>query len=130
MPQPSATHWSLCPLALWRKYCFPPNMLNISALFAEGKMNIIKGGMVHFVLLFSGFPGSSIGCASPTGKLYISNYRLIFVPNPQFPNFSSFSCPFNAFYNLLLTSNELFPWFSRRKTVIKAMIRPVSWRRS
>ena len=71
----------------------------------------------------NGYPGSTLGYGSPGGKLYISDLRIIFASEIEFPQFKSFSCPFNKISQIHLQKSSIFSFF---KTVLTATITPVS----
>ena len=72
----------------------------------------------------NGYPGSTLGFASPSGKLLISDLRLIFLAVPEFPLFKSFSCPYNKISNVSLQKGSIF---SFTKTLLTSKITPVNF---
>ena len=60
----------------------------------------------------NGYPGSTMGYGSSSGKVYISDLRFIFVSETEYPQFKSFSCPFNKISEISLKNHQCFP-FSR-----------------
>ena len=73
----------------------------------------------------NGYPGSTLGYSSPSGKLIISDLRIIFIPQPEFPMFKSFSCSHKTISNLSLTRSSMF---SFSKTLLSAKISLVKFR--
>jgi hypothetical protein len=71
----------------------------------------------------NGYPGSTMGYASPSGKLLISDLRIIFLAIPELPLFKSFSCPFNKISNVSLQKGSIF---SFTKTILTSKITPVN----
>lgn len=79
----------------------------------------------EFTWIFgNGYPGSTLGYGSPSGKLYISDLRIIFDSETKFPQFQSFSCPFNKISQISLQKASIF---SLCKTILTATITPVSY---
>lgn len=80
--------------------------------------------IVEFSFVYgNGYPGSTLGYASPSGKLFISDLRIVFVAQPEFPLFKSFSCPFNKISNVSLQRSSIF---SLSRTCLSAKITPVN----
>lgn len=70
----------------------------------------------------NGYPGSTLGYASQSGKLFISDLRVVFLAVPELPLFKSFTCPFNKISNVSLQKGSLF---SFSKTILTSKITPV-----
>lgn len=71
----------------------------------------------------NGYPGSTLGYASPSGKLFITDLRMIFLPLPEYPLFKSFSCYYNKISDVSLQKAALL---SFSKTKLCARITPVN----
>ena len=71
----------------------------------------------------NGYPGSTLGYASQSGKLLISDLRIIFLSVPEFPVFKSFSCQFNKISNVSLQKVSIF---SITRTILTLKITSVS----
>lgn len=69
-----------------------------------------------------GYPGSTLGYASPSGKLIITDSRMIFLPQPEFPTFKSFSCSYTRISEIRLKRSFVF---SFSKSLLSAKITPV-----
>jgi hypothetical protein len=73
----------------------------------------------------NGYPGATLGYASASGKLFISDLRIVFMAIPELPLFKSFACPFNKISKVYLQRESLF---SFKKTVLTSKITPVNYK--
>lgn len=75
----------------------------------------------------SGYPGSTLGYASKSGRFFITDHRIVFLSSPQLPFFQSFTCPFNKIYDLSIqTPSKMMSFFKKCPTILSAKIIPVT----
>ncbi|KAI9208863.1 uncharacterized protein BJ171DRAFT_577210 [Polychytrium aggregatum] len=76
-------------------------------LSSDSTPNTVPGEKFYFsqdkvsfsYLSGNGYPGSGDCFMSPSGKVYVSNVRVVYVANPSQPNFHSFSAPLHNIRN-------------------------------
>lgn len=87
---------------------------------SEESFELETDDITEFSVVYGdGYPGSTVGFSAPSGKLVISNLRIVFLPIPPLTQFTSFSCVPNNILKISLESSSLF---SLCKTVMAAKI--------